>query len=171
MVLTAAATSAAVAVDGTPLMERGTFTVGLASGGWHRYSISDSDGSFSIFTFSPLVGIFAGERVWLGGGVTINEIGYSDGYESGSSSGNSLHGGVDYYFRNGGWTPYAGFWGVLGDLPGDGVMLRFGARFFVVPQTSLDVGYDGAVVFDDNYYGDSDVGTAHRIWYGFQLYF
>ncbi|UCH78676.1 MAG: hypothetical protein JSU81_01630 [Candidatus Coatesbacteria bacterium] len=172
IVFTAAALTlaSAAAAEGESPLERGTITFGLASGGWHRYSITGGEGSYSVFTLSPLVGIFAADRIWLGGGVTIAKWEFGEGY--GSESGASVHGGLDYHFLEGKWTPFVGFWGLLGDYPGDGVMARLGARFFVVPQTSLGFGYDGAVVLYDNRYNDTtEVNTSHRLWYGFQLHF
>lgn len=161
-----AAIPAAVAAEGESPVDRGTITFGLTSGGWHRYSHSAGSGSLTVFTLSPLGGVFAADRIWLGGGFTITKYEIS---EWGSDSGASIHGGLDYYFREGTWSPFAGFWGVLGDYPGDGVMFRLGARFFVVPKTALGFGYDGAVVFGDEY--SDEVGTSHRLWYGFQLHF
>jgi hypothetical protein len=167
------AASFAAPVEGNKLLEQGTFTFGLASGGWHRYSRSDSpSGSWSAFSLSPTVGVFAADRIWLGGGVTLSE--WDLGPEWGKHSANSVHGGIDYHFLSGKWTPFVGFWGLLGDLPGDGVMPRLGARFFVVPRTSLGVGYDGAVTFhtyDYEYADTTEVRTVHRLWYGFQVYF
>jgi len=162
-----AAVPAAVAAEGESPLARGTITFGLASGGWHRYSVTGAEEGWSVFTLSPLGGVFAADRLWLGGGFTISKYEYPGGY---SDSGASVHGGLDYYFLEGTWSPFAGFWGVLGDYPGDGVMLRLGARFFVVPQTALGFGYDGAVIFDDRY-GETEVGNSHRLWYGFQLHF
>ena len=165
---TLASVPAGIAAEADSPLARGTFTFGLDSGGWHRYSLGDGGDSWSIFTLSPLVGIFAADGLWLGGGITVVKW---DAGGWGSESGASVRGGLDYHFLAGKWTPFVGLWGLLGDYPGDGVMARLGARFFVVPQTALGFGYDGAVVLDEDYYGDKEVGTSHRLWYGFQLYF
>ncbi|HUU56905.1 MAG TPA: hypothetical protein VMW93_06150 [bacterium] len=162
-------TSAPGAEETNPLLDRGTLTFGLAAGGWHRYSSTASPGdSWGTFSLSPEFGGFVKRGLWLGGGITISKVWAG---EWGSISSGGVRGGADYHFDRGSWAPYLGFWGLLGDFPGDGVMPRLGVKFYVVPRTALAVGYDAAFTWHGDYGGGNDVHTSQTIWYGLQVHF